>query len=274
MKKVLITCVNFNSYDVLYNYIDSIDIAASKVINNLSVTIAVADNTYNNYKEINKHTKYCTLTIFPYHKNYGYMGGAVQILKDMGRAQVLSYDFIFVSNVDISLSEDFFVNLLKTDTTNVGWIAPSILRNIDGSNENPFIVNELSKSQINFYILLYSCPILYGIYQKLSKKIHTRKYLFRNGGYKKCDIYAGMGSIFIFTREFIEKNYPLSFPTFMYGEEIYYGYLVKTSGLKTIYEPSITVFDICGVSTGLLGLNKKCKMNKQSLKIIRDIMYK
>lgn len=272
MKKALITCVNFNTYSVLNDYIRSIDVAAKKVVDKLAVTIAVADNTVQNYKDISIETETADLNIYAYHKNLGYMGGAVQILKEMQYEQVSAYDYVFVSNVDITLSEDFFEKLLEVETRDVGWIVPSVFRKSDGSNENPFITKKPSKFKMDLYILMYSFPLLYHLYQKVSER-ERLKGNFSQGKEVCCDIFAGMGSIFIFTQAFIKKNYPLSFPTFMYGEEIYYGYLVKSMGLRTVFSPTVRVYDIGGVSTGRLKSAKKCDMNKKSLIIIRDLMY-
>lgn len=272
MKKALITCVNFNTYSVLNDYIRSIDVAAKKVVDKLSVTIAVADNTDQNYKDISIETETAALNIFSYHKNLGYMGGAVQILKDMQYEQVSAYDYVFVSNVDITLSEDFFEKLLEVETRDVGWIVPSVFRKSDGTNENPFIVNMPSKFKMNLYITMYRFPVLYNFYQKISERNRSKDNCPQMSVLGR-DIYAGMGSIFIFTQAFIKKNYPLSFPTFMYGEEIYYGYLVKSMGMRTVFSPTVRAYDIGGVSTGQLKSAKKCDMNKKSLIIIRDLMY-
>lgn len=270
MKTALITCVNYNSYEVLNDYIKSIDAAAMAVTNRLSVTVAVADNTVENYQDICVPVKNIKLQIYPYHKNYGYMGGAVKILKEIGEANAKKFDFVFVTNVDITLSVDFFVELLKVDTKNIGWIAPSIFRSYDGSNENPFILKMPSKLRMRAYIVMYSFPKLFGWYQNYTTKNRRN---IKNVDSEPQTIFAGMGSIFVFTKAFINKCYPLTFPTFMYGEEIYYGYLVQKMNLKTLYVPNIKVQDICSISTSLLGIKRKCDMNKNSLKLISKIIY-
>jgi len=56
-----------------------------------------------------------------------------------------------------------------------------------------------------------------------------------------CKIYAGHGSIMIFTKAFMMKNLDLEFPAFMYGEEIFFAELVRLSHLETIYVPNIYV---------------------------------
>ena len=280
MKKVLIVCVNFNTYDYLNAYIKSIDIAAGKVTDVCTVDVAVADNTVNNRQKIN--TTYANIKVeaFPYYKNLGYMGGAVKVLEDMGKESVCKFDFVIVSNVDITVKEGFFDSLVKTNTENIGWIAPAIYRvNNNMSNENPFMTSKPSHRKMKIYIFMYSHPTLYSLYEYFYR--YKNKHFGKNHEGQEDEkleaihqpIYAGMGSIFIFTQLFIKACYPLSFPCFMYGEELFFADAVQKAGLKTMYEPSLVVYDVGGVSTGKLGMSKKCKMNKESLKIIENILY-
>lgn len=270
MKKVLIVCVSYNSYKVLYDYVRSIDKAAEVAKDKVQVVVTVADNTPTNYEEILFNVNNIETKIFPYHQNYGYMGGAVSAIKDLTKEYVSQFDFVIVSNVDITLSEDFFNNLCNREFPNdVAWIAPSIYRQ-DKSNENPFQVNRISKMKLNILILMYSLPWLYDAYQRFSESRHKEA---SPNISKEETIFAGMGSIFIFTKKFIENEYPLTFPCFMYGEELYYGELVHKKNMKTLFVPSIEVYDIGAVSTAKLGLTRKCEMNRESLKKVKNLMY-
>lgn len=270
MKKVLIVCVSYNSYKVLYDYVRSIDKAAEEAKDKVQVVVAVADNTPTNYEEILFNVNNIETKIFPYHQNYGYMGGAVSALQDLTKEYVSQFDFVIVSNVDITLSEDFFNKLCNREfADDVAWIAPSIYRQ-DKSNENPFQVKRISKMKLSILILMYSLPWLYDAYQRFSESRHKEA---SPNISKEETIFAGMGSIFIFTKKIIENEYPLTFPCFMYGEEVYYGELVHKNNMKTLFVPSIEVYDIGAVSTGKLGLKRKCEMNRDSLKKIKNLLY-
>lgn len=271
MKKVLIVCVNYNSYKELQDYLQSIETSANEVKEDVYVEVAVADNTPVNYKGIDLKFSTINIRLFPYHKNLGYMGGAEAVFKDLGKEYVQKFDFVIVSNVDLTLSRRFFNNLCNREFSNdIGWIAPTIYRQ-DKSNENPFKTERISRLKMNVLILMYSFPRLYEIYERYSRAQHREYVNYPDNG--EYEIYAGMGPIFIFTKKFIEIEYPLSFPSFMYGEEIYYGELVKQNNLKTIFVPSIEVFDIGSVSTGKLGMKWKCKSNKESLMEIKKLFY-
>lgn len=269
MKRILIVCVSYNSYKVLYEYIRSIDVAAKEALDIAEVVVAIADNTYENFEDILPEVRHIEIKVFPYHKNWGYMGGIVAVLQDLGRDYVSSFNYVIASNVDLSLSKSFFVSLCRREfAEDVAWIAPSIYRQ-DKSNENPFQLNRISKIKFNLLIVMYSFPPLYNFYQRLSKS--QQKDIKREDKLEEKIIFAGMGSIFIFTRSFMEKAYPLTFPCFMYGEEVYYGELVYRNNMKTLFVPSIEVYDIGAVSTGKLSLKQKCDMNKDSLKTIKQM---
>lgn len=272
MKSILISCVNFNTYKVLIGYLNSIEIAAQTSHNRYKVVVTVVDNSVEKYEFINNTYNNFDLKVFPFHKNLGYMGGAVKSLVELGKDFVSQFDFIIISNVDITIAEDFFEKLISIDAKGIGWIAPSIFRvNNKLSNENPFLKRKPSKRKIDLYIFMYSHPWLYTLYNKLY--IGTRKVKAALEIENEVDIFAGMGSIFIFTTELVKKTYPLFFPSFMYGEELYYGELVKQNHLRVVFKPEIKVYDIGGVSTGSLGYKSKCRMNSESLSIISRFMY-
>lgn len=276
MKSILICCVNYRTYDVLYEYLKSIDNATKQVCEGCKVEVCIADNTTTEFQDIRYDFPTFQLKVFPYHKNYGYMGGAVQMIKDLGESHVISFDFVIVSNVDIELDELFFKDLLSYDYKDVGWIVPSVYRTRNNySNENPFQTSKPTRSKLDAVISLYKYPFIYGLYEAFSKFKNSKQ---SQGVMVKEEspypIYAGMGSIFVFTQQMVEKTYPMEFPCFMYGEEIYYGYLVAKYGLKTVFYPTIKVYDIGSVSTSKLGNSRKCRMNYESLKKLREIIYK
>ena len=45
MKKILLICVNYNSYDALHSFLESIDCAAKEVTQSMEIHVAVADNS-------------------------------------------------------------------------------------------------------------------------------------------------------------------------------------------------------------------------------------
>ena len=274
MKSILIVCVNYNSYECLTNYLTSIDVAASKVRGRLRVVVAVMDNTETNYQDVSGAYDNFELKVFDQHKNLGYMGGAAKALEELGRDYVSSFDFTIVSNVDITLADCFFSNLLEMAVENVGWICPSILRTrFNLSDENPFLVKKLPLTKYDALIWMHSHPRIHSLYAWLRRKM-PKNAPNSNPGRVRKEIYAGMGALFLFTQRFVGEYYPLTYPCYMYAEELYYAEMVQRMGLKTIYDNSLVVYDVGGVSTNSLGAKKKCKINKDSMLKLRPILYK
>lgn len=261
MRSVLIIMVNYGSYKEMNDYLISIEKAVAVVDKDIKVTVAIVDNTENNMLPVDYQSSILEVLVFPYNVNLGYMGGATRALEDMGKETVCKYDYVIISNVDIQLAEDFFVELLNVNSTGCGWIAPAVCRRSDGTNENPFMPVRPSRSKLKLICYIYAWPLAYRL-MHLRSVIKRR---FFNATQTTNDIYAGIGSIIITTKELIDKHYPYRFPAFMYGEEIYFAEIVRMSKLKTIYAPSVRVDDITGVSTNKLGLKRKCSMMRSGV---------
>lgn len=71
--KILIFCVNFNSYKELNEYLHSIEIAYN-YNNNVQLEIWIADNTINDIKKIDLSSfDSLNINIQSYNKNIGYL---------------------------------------------------------------------------------------------------------------------------------------------------------------------------------------------------------
>lgn len=243
MKKILLICVTYHSDKELHAFVESIRRAAERVKGQLQVDIEVADNGQD---------------------NKGYLGGALPIYN----AKAQGYDYVSISNVDLELAEDFFEQLVAVDTTNVGWIAPDIYTDKINRHENPYMITRPTK--LNFFIwnTIYSCTWLYRLYHRL--------YLIKNKQqkvYTACTIYAGHGSFMLFTHNFIAKNPELSFPGFMYGEEIYMAERVRAAQLTVQYQPTLRIANVGNISTGLVNQAQKSAWSKESLNAIKKIFF-
>ena len=161
MKRILIVCVSYNSYKVLYEYIRSIDVAAKEALDIAEVVVAIADNTYENFEDILPEVRHIEIKVFPYHKNWGYMGGIVAVLQDLGRDYVSSFNYVIASNVDLSLSKSFFRNIFSINKR----IPNNIPHNIKfqaAPCQRPVSIHTTSIFRINFNLLTLFPPS--GIY--------------------------------------------------------------------------------------------------------------
>ncbi len=61
------------------------------------------------------------------------------------KVQISEFDFVILSNVDLTLEKNFFNNLLKLSVEkSIGWIAPRILSEKENRDRNPKILTRPS----------------------------------------------------------------------------------------------------------------------------------
>jgi len=269
-KRIGIICVNFESCHELLNYIESINDAVKNELR-VCVDVYIADNSVNEICQINTNSyKSINVCVYAFKKNLGYLGGVYSVMSKVGIDKFHQYDYLIISNVDLVLSENFFSELLKVNIKNdVGWIAPKIISQKEGCDRNPKILKRPNKKHINYLLVLFYFPVLYMVYRKF---IYSRKKQKANNE-NVSDIYAGHGSIMIFTRRFIQNNVVFEYDSFLFGEELYIAEMIRLYKMRVIYCPNVLVYDIDHVSTGKINLKKYCMMNYESLKLIKNKYY-
>lgn len=270
--KILFTSVNYNSYNELIDFLDSIELAVAKLIsNNFEIDVIIGDNTTQNIKIIDlERYSLFNVRILNFKQNLGYMGAISKILNQIGFGDVKKYEYIVFSNVDLIIDENFFFNLFKTKfNSNIGWIAPQIYSYHEKKDRNPKMLNRPSKKRLISLMILFKFSILYNFYNNFIYKYRNKASTNKNNKV----IYAGHGSLMIFTNEFIVNNYPIHYPSFLFGEELFFGELVRMSNLKVYYEPRLIVKDIDHVSTSKLKSKDYCKMNFDSIKKLIKLFW-
>lgn len=244
MKKYLLICVTYHSDNELHAFVESVRHAAERVKGKIQVDVEIADNG---------------------QENLGYLGGALPIYN----AKAQGYDFVSISNVDLELAPDFFEQLLKTDTSHTGWLAPDIYTDKINRHENPFMLSRPTKRNFFIWDIIYSSTLIYRLYHRLyllkSKKTKI---------YPACEIYAGHGSFMLFTKAFVQANQEIQFPGFMYGEEIYLAERTRSAGLKVQYTPALRIANVGNISTGLINQAQKSAWSKTSLRAIYNTYFK
>jgi hypothetical protein len=243
MKNYLLICVTYHSDEALRQFVESVNRAAERVKDEMQVDIKIADNGAD---------------------NRGYLGGALPIYN----ANANAYDYVSISNVDLQLAPDFFEQLLTIDTTHIGWLAPDIYTAKINRHENPCMLSRPTKSNFFIWNIIYSCTWIYRLYHALYvlKSRQSREY-------PACEIYAGHGSFMLFTKAFVAQYPELHFPTFMYGEEIWFAELVRAAELKTSYAPTLRIANTGNISTGLINQKQKSAWSKESLHAIKKIFF-
>ena len=107
--KVLFVPVNYNSYDALETYIASVGKALEAVADlTIEVKIHVADNSTSQKADANNCPVSSVHYQLSHYPNPGYLPAA---LKTVYSEDYASYDYIIISNVDVTLDETFFTAL-------------------------------------------------------------------------------------------------------------------------------------------------------------------
>lgn len=263
--RFLFVPVNYNSYDTLNEYIKAVGRAMKTTDDEtIHADIHVADNS-SKTMEVDQQDG---LTICVRHyDNPGYLSAA---LKTIYAADVPSYDYIIISNVDVLVDESFFVSMKELEVDEqTAWIAPAIYSYSEKRDVNPKIQERYSKKRLQQLRLLFRFPLLYRLYTKTvyRKKVITTKEK------PQQDIYAGHGSFMVFTSEFFQKCPSLDYPVFLFCEEIFLAEMVRSIGGKTTYCPSVKINDKEHASTGRMRLSKYCKYNYEALTYIIRHFY-
>lgn len=265
MMNVTIMCVNYHTYDLLRNYIRSVEVAAARAKGTAAVKVFVADNTERSPQPFDYGSDTIEVKVFPYHENLGYFGGIGRLWGDAGTADC---DYLIISNVDVVMSEDFFTTLNATDANGTGWIAPKIFSTLEKRDRNPKIVARYTLRRLQVLRLMFKYPLLHRLYVST---LYRRKKL---GTHQPGPIYAGHGSFIILTKEYIRKCGRIDYPIFLFGEEIYLAEKCRDKGLAVIYSPNIAVHDNEHASTGDMHLSTYYHYNYKALDYVIRTFYR
>ena len=269
---IMIFCVTYKSYDYLRTFMTSVERAAAKAEGLCHVTLCVGDNTTDHWEDVPADlTPHCSLHAFPYHLNLGYLGCALKMMSETGWNQVGDANYTIISNVDLTLDENFFSTLISTPwTTDAGWLAPDIFTPRLNHHDNPFQMRRPLPHDFLRWKILYSHPLVYELMERVYHLRNKRQIPHT----QQEAIYAGHGSLMLFTSQFMKKHADLRFPAFMYGEELFLAELVRRDGLRTYYCPSLHVSNVGRVSTGNYNYAWLCRQNRQSLRTLRNLYFR
>ena len=241
MKRIAIFCVSYHSDKERDAYLTSIEAAAKKAGEEVQVDTFVANNTEAD--------------------NPGYFGAVKKLMQDVNVAE---YDYAIVSNVDLTLAEDFFINLAAYDCPeDTGWIAPRIWSQLEGRDRNPQRLARPTRRKMQILKAFYQYPLLDTIYHHTAYR--RKKY---NTQAEPGTIYAGHGSLIILTKHYLQKCGKIDYPIFLFCEELFLAENCRQAGLTVRYEPSIRVNDKEHVSIGKMPHSVYCQHNLKAMNYI------
>lgn len=262
--KVFIVCVNYNSYKELKGFLDSLNESA-KLASNVQVDVGIADNStkpetvdLSNYNNLNA-------TLHKYD-NLGYFGGASAIINTT--EDIRQYDYVIISNVDVLFEKDTLLQLKSVSISDdMAWLAPSIYSSKYQRDLNPNIINRYSGWKLRVLRMTYY-RFLYRLYENV---VYSRKKT--NVEHSKMDIYAGHGSFIMLTKNFFKHYQQINYPVFLYCEELFLAELILRKNLKVVYDPSVKVETIGGVSTSKMPSKSFFTYNRVAIDYILKTFY-
>lgn len=273
MKKILLICVNYNSYDALRSFLESVNRAAAKAQSECTVKVWIADNSSGKQPVSTASLAAIDCTYYPCENN-GYIGTVEALMQNNNWTEAKAADFFIVSNVDICFSEDTFLQICAADAPQMGWIVPRIYSKCRDTEENPQALHRYSKQKLKLLHFIYKHPYIYGLYKQTVHFLLQKRRNSTSHTLHQQEIYAGNGSIFIFTKAFMEKNAPFHYPCFLYGEELFFAELVRVSHLKTVFIPDIYIENKTpNVSTKLLGYKNRSMYSAKAIEYILHTFY-
>lgn len=271
MKRILIACVNYNTYGHLFRFLDSIADSLKEVPKGeLELSVGIADNS--SQKQQIELSKYQGFNVNVYAlDNLGYFGGASFIINQT--YNISNFDFVIISNVDILFTQTTLSELIHAKIPeNVAWLSPQrystkyeIILKVEKKNRP-------SKLKMWLYLYMYKIKFL----KKIQHKYTLKKYKKRSKTLpeKEEEIYVGCGSCFILTKHFFSVYPQIHYPIFLYGEELFIAELVRKANLKVLYYPKIKIYNIGRVSTKNIDMQKFCQYNIEAIKFIYNNFYK
>ena len=267
--KILVCCTNYNTYQELDSFLNSIEKAGLETKEVTSISVIVCDNSEK--KREYDYNGNISVQIIKANRNFGYLGGIIEGIRHSTKS-LSNYDYIILSNVDLTIDEKLFSELEEIqDNGNVGCYAPSIFSQTEGINRNPKVLKRYSRNQLETLRLLFKFPILWYLYNSILHKKRRKRIGEKNNTEKT--IYAPHGSFMIFTNSFASFLQDMSFHSFLFCEELFFAENLRKRGLEVVFKPNLVVYDIDHVSTSRIKKRDYFKYNYQSLTMILKDYY-
>ncbi|MBQ8989642.1 MAG: glycosyltransferase family 2 protein [Prevotella sp.] len=245
MKRIAVFCVTFKSDQELEHYRASLLKAAEKAGDEIKLDIFVSHNTETD--------------------NPGYFGGVKRVMKAV---DVEAYDYSIISNVDLTVEEDFLTRLAAYDCDEeTGWIAPQIWSGKEGRDRNPKILKRYSLRRLKILRAFFQMPPIWALYHKVA---YRKKRLEKHPA---GPIYGGHGSFIILTKKYFKRCGKIDYPMFLFCEEIWLAEQCLKSGLRVMYVPDLKVSDAEHASTGRMHLGNYCHLNYEAIQYIISHYY-
>jgi GT2 family glycosyltransferase len=205
--------------------------------------------------------------------NRGYFGAAKFAYDHyLTRSRELP-NWTIVCNHDVIIDDpDFLLKLSSEDWRSTGVLAPRIRVVETGVEQNPFMRSRPGWFRRASLRLVYCNYLLACFWDWLSYKkrgLNRRMHLVTPESlFKRKNIYGAHGSCFIFSKQFFETGGFFDDALFLYGEEISVAEICRSLGLRTIFEPSLSLLHNEHTSVGRGVSRFSFKFQKRALQYL------
>ena len=263
--------VNYFNEDEVCSFIEE----QLKPGENNFIEIVIADNGSKSSLLNDVEKNYPNITLVKPGNNLGYFGAA-----NLGLTTYLDRNkeypkAVIVCNTDIQLANDFFMvlqNKLAENTFDV--LGPSIYSTLFKHDQNPYIINRITKGKLKFFEFVSSAHFLYSlftVYHVIKNKLISRT----NTKYTEAlKPYAIHGSFMIFSKAFFQKGGTINYPCVLFGEELFIAEQALKLNLNMLYEPSLQVEHHEHATTGIFKSKEAVAYLHQSYTFLLSTYFK
>jgi len=256
--------VNYNNSNITKKLIGSLKQQTA----DFSFPILIVDNLSNKENiDILKHIQEDeeNIQIIFSDKNLGYFSG-LNCGIGFIRKNYKDVNCIVVGNNDLFFPKEFVNSIYNKIQLFQEFpvISPNIITE-DGIHQNPHVIKKISFIREIVYDIYYSNHLLanfIGYFSKFSKVITDRA---DETEYDKAQlIYQGHGSCYILGPLFFLNFNELFAPTFLFGEEFFLSFQLKSKRYQIYYEPSIKITHECHSTLKKMPSEKMWKLGKDA----------
>ncbi len=204
--------------------------------------------------------------------NLGYFGGIRYGLRTWREAGMEIPEWTVVSNADIRFGSTFLENL-STVTIDTDVVAPSVVSELAGHDQNPYLVHRPSRRRMkrSYFISSHRAVAQCGrIYNAIIKKRISRAKSVAND--VERHIYAPHGSLICFRRSWFEQGGSLDHEPFLYGEEFTIAEQAAKIGARIRYVPSLRAIHDEHKSSGVISTKRIAAYQAEAARYVRRLL--
>ena len=259
MNKILFITVNYKNTEITKNFIQSFENLELK--ENASIVIVDNSSTSKSRESLKTISLKSPLDIKLIFSsiNLFYWGGANYALKKLNLDINNFPDWIIICNNDIIFNKiDLIVKLQNIKSNNFAVLAPSILSLRSKKNQNPHMLNPISKLGRLYYDIFFINSVFgFFIYQirTILKRIFN---IFSiNNIIDAKEIYAPHGSFIIFSKTFFNNGGWIDSNFEMFAEELTTAEIARRLNMNILFNPDLEVIHDEHSTSGLRNWKEK-----------------